>query len=169
MSRCIDRRVGGVLALATLTVMISSARAEDGAPSAQPSPRLVDIYEYRVEGARTLPVEEVEAAVYPFLGPGKTSEDVEQARAALERTYAAKGFQTVAVSIPARQVKDGVVTLAVTEGTVGRLRVRGSHYYDIDAVKADAPSLTEGTVPDFNAVSRDIVALNQLPDRKVTP
>ncbi|PKU24893.1 ShlB/FhaC/HecB family hemolysin secretion/activation protein, partial [Telmatospirillum siberiense] len=37
------------------------------------------------------------------------------------------------------------------------------------AVKADAPSLTEGTVPDFNAVSRDIVALNQLPDRKVTP
>ncbi|WP_199175837.1 hypothetical protein, partial [Telmatospirillum siberiense] len=53
-------------------VLTLAAAASHGAEDGGPSPRLVDIYEYRVEGARTLPVEEVEAAVYPFLGPGKT-------------------------------------------------------------------------------------------------
>lgn len=143
----------------------ASSPSSGGAAATKP----VDILEYRVEGTQVLSAEEVEAAVYPYLGPGKTADDVEKARAALEKAYAAKGYQTVAVSIPPQQVQDGVVTLSVTEGKVGRLRVKGSRYYDIDAVKAQAPSLQEGTVPDFNKVSDDIVALNQLPDRKVTP
>lgn len=147
--------------------------ATDSAPpilaSSAEESRRVDIFEYRISGADLLDQADVEAAVYPFLGPGKTAEDVEGARAALEKAYADKGYQTVAVSIPAQQVTDGVVTLAVTEGKVGRLRVRGSRYYDIEAIKASAPSLAEGTVPDFNAVSEDIVALNQQPDRRVTP
>lgn len=144
---------------------VGSAAASDA-----PAPgRALEILEYRIDGADLLSQEDVERAVYPYLGPGKTSEDVEGARAALEQAYAAKGYQTVAVSIPPQQVSDGVVTLKVTEGKVGRLRVKGSRYYDIDEIKAAAPSLTEGAVPDFNAVSEDIVALNQLPDRKVTP
>ena len=138
-------------------------------PSAKPAPKPVEIVEYRIDGADLLSQEEVERAVYPYLGPDKTADDVEAARAALEKAYAAKGYQTVAVSIPGQQVKDGVVTLKVIEGKVGRLRVKGARYYDIDEIKEAAPSLKEGTVPDFNAVSGDIVALNQLPDRKVTP
>ena len=147
---------------------VAAPPAEQGKPPAAPAKPL-EILEYRVEGTNMLSPAEIEAAVYPFLGPDKTADDVEQARAALEKAYAAKGYQTVAVSIPPQQVKDGVVTLAVTEGKVGRLRVKNSQYYDIDAIKAAAPSLAEGTVPNFNDVSKDIVALNQLPDRKVTP
>lgn len=147
----------------------SAATPSPVSDAASTETKPVDIWEYRVEGSQMLPPEEVEAAVYPFLGPDKTANDVEAARAALEKAYAAKGYQTVAVSIPPQKVQDGVVTLSVTEGKVGRLRVRGSRYYDIDAVKAQAPSLAEGAVPDFNKVSDDIVALNQLPDRKITP
>lgn len=143
--------------------------ADASADKPKPAPRPMEIQEYRIEGTHTLSDGEIEAAVYPFLGPDKTSDDVEQARAALEKAYAAKGYQTVAVSIPPQQVKDGVVTLLVTEGKVGRLRVKGSQYYDIEAIKQAAPSLKEGEVPNFNDVSSDIVALNQLPDRKVTP
>ena len=134
-----------------------------------PSPSVLDVLEYRIEGADLLSQVEVEAAVYPFLGPGKTPEDVEAARAALEKAYADKGYQTVAVSVPAQEVKEGIVALKVTEGKVGRLRIRGSRYFDLDEIKEAAPSLAEGTVPNFEAVSKDIVALNQLPDRRVTP
>lgn len=129
----------------------------------------VDIYEYRVEGTRSLSRTEVETAVYAFLGPARTIEDVEKARTALEQAYAAKGYQTVAVEIPPQEVKEGVVVLKVTEGEVGRLRVRGSRYFSLNQIRAEAPSLAEGTVPNFKDVSRDIVALNQLPDRRVTP
>jgi hemolysin activation/secretion protein len=137
------------------------------APASPSKPMEID--EYAVKGTQVLSPEEVEAAVYPFLGPDKTAADVEGARAALEKAYMAKGYQTVAVSIPPQQVNNGVVTLVVTEGKVGRLRVKGSKYHDIEAIKKEAPSLAEGKVPDFNAVSHDIVALNQQPDRKVTP
>lgn len=127
------------------------------------------IREFRVQGADTLPRGEVERAVYPFMGPGRTADDVESARAALEALYQDKGYQTVMVDIPPQQVRRGVVILSVSEGTVGRLRVRGSRYHDIEQIRRDAPSMAEGSVPNFNHVVRDIVALNQMPARRITP
>lgn len=111
----------------------------------------------------------MEKAVYPYLGEARTAEDVEHARAALEKAYHEAGYQTASVQIPQQEVTGGLVRLQVVEGTVGRLRVHGSRYFDIERIKADAPSLVEGTTPDFNAVTADIMALNQHPDRRVTP
>jgi hemolysin activation/secretion protein len=127
------------------------------------------IQEFRVKGAHHLSQTEIEDAVYPFLGPGRTGVDVEQARSALEKAYHDKGYQTVAVEIPQQQVKGGIVYLQVVEATVGRLRVRGARYFSPDQVKAQAPSLTEGKLVNFKEVPHDIVALNQSPDRRVTP
>jgi len=127
------------------------------------------IQEYQVKGAHLLSRTEIEEAVYPFLGPGRTKDDVEQARAALETTYHDKGYQTVTVEIPQQQVRGGVVLIHVTEAPVARLRVRGARYFSPSQIKAGAPSLAEGRVINFNEVPRDIVALNQLADRQVTP
>jgi hemolysin activation/secretion protein len=128
-----------------------------------------DIDEYRVEGADSLPQIEVEQAVYPFLGPNRTSDDVEKARAALEKAYHDKGYQTVTVAIPQQRANRGFVVLKVTENRVGRLRVKGSRYFDLDTIKSKAVSLQEGKLPNLDAVTKDIVALNRWPDRHVTP
>ena len=136
--------------------------------AAKPEPERFYFREYRVEGAHKLSRIEVEKAVYPFLGPGRTEEDVEQARAALEKAYQANGYQTVSVQVPSQQVKGGIVVLQVVETTVGRLRVRGSRYFSLRRVKGEAPSLAEGKVINFNEVNRDIMGM-QLPDRQVTP
>jgi hemolysin activation/secretion protein len=127
------------------------------------------IRQYRVEGAHLLSRQEIEEAVYPYLGPERGPNDVDQARAALEKAYLDKGYQTVSVEIPQQMVRRGIVLLKVTEAKVGRLRVKGSRYYSLDQIKAKAPSLREGSVPNFNDVQKDIVALNQLADRRVTP
>lgn len=127
------------------------------------------IQEYRVIGVRILPAVEVESAVYPYLGPGRTADDVEQARAALEKVYQDKGYQTVTVQVPPQQARRGVVLLQVVENRVGRLRVHGSRYYAIDKIKAKVPSLAEGKVPNFNDVTHEIVGLNQWADRRITP
>jgi hemolysin activation/secretion protein len=112
---------------------------------------------------------EIERAVYPFLGPGRGPQDVEQARQALEKAYQAKGFQTVSVQVPPQQGAGGVVILSVTENTVGRLRVRNARYFLPSKIKQEAPSLAEGSVPNFSDVTHDIVSLNQWPDRRITP
>ncbi len=147
-----------------------SAQPEGAAPAQKPAPaQRFDIDDFAVQGADKLPQIEIEEAIYPFLGPNKTSEDVEKARTALEKAYHDKGFQTVSVSIPEQNAQRKVVTLKVTELKVGRLRVKNSRYFDLDKIKDRAGSLKEGSVPNFNAVTKDIVALNQWPDRRVTP
>ena len=127
------------------------------------------IKEYWVEGARQLPPLKIEEAVYPFLGPGRTQDDVEHARAALEKLYNEEGFQTVGVVIPQQQVTGGIVHLQVVERPVGRLRVKGAKYSSPEEIKAMAPSLAEGKVINFNDVPPDMIGLNQLSDRQVTP
>jgi hemolysin activation/secretion protein len=128
-----------------------------------------NIDDFAVQGGETLPQIEIEKAIYPFLGPNKTADDIEKARAALEKAYHDKGYQTVSVAVPQQNVSAGVVALKVTELKVGRLRVKNSRFFDIDKIKDGAPSLKEGTVPNFGDVTKDIVSLNQWPDRRVTP
>jgi hemolysin activation/secretion protein len=150
------------LALLAMRGLGQPALPEAAAPAA------FFIQEYLVEGVSRLPEIAVEKAVYPFLGPGRTASDVESARAAVEEAYHARGYQTVAVSVPVQTI-GRTVRLSVTEVPVGRLRVRGAAYSSPSRIKAMAPSLAEGQVVDFNQVPRDMVALNSLTERKVTP
>ena len=140
------------------------------APPAPPQPlQRYYIREYRVTGAHQLSKVEICETVYPFLGPGRTADDIEQARAALEKAFQGKGYQTVSVSVPEQRMTRGIVVLQVTEAKVGRLRVKGSRFFSLEDIKKKVPSLAEGKVPNFNEVTQDIIALNQLPDRRVTP
>lgn len=145
--------------------------AEDQSASLSPASQARPVYiqEYRVTGTKHLSEEDVGAAVYPFLGPERTAADVEQARAALEKAYREKGYQTVTVEVPQQQVRRGIVMLHVVENKVGRLRVKGARFFNQDDIKRMAPSLAEGKVPNFNDITRDIVRLNTLADRRVTP
>ena len=135
------------------------------------APIRFDLNEIRVEGSTVLPQDEVEETIYPFLGPGRSAADVEQARAALQAAYLKAGFATVSVSVPPQSISQsgGVVIVQVTERRVERLRVVGSRYFLPSAVRAGAPSLAPGTVPNLHRVADDLLGLNQLPDRTVQP
>jgi hemolysin activation/secretion protein len=146
------------------------AQAGSAAPPKQAAAtQHFDIDDFAVQGADTLPEIDIEEAIYPFLGPNRTADDVEKARAALEKAYHDKGYQTVSVAVPQQNAQSKVITLKVTELKVGRLRVKNARYFDLDKIKDKASSLKEGTVPNFTDVTKDIVALNQWPDRRVTP
>ncbi|MFM8716494.1 MAG: POTRA domain-containing protein [Spartobacteria bacterium] len=143
---------------------------EEPPPVVNPEPpQTFSIREFRVVGSKTLPTGAVDKALYKHTGPGRTPEDVENARASLEKAYHDEGYQTVSVAVPPQGVNTGVIVLQVTEATVGRLRVKGSRFFDIEKIKKMAPALAEGTVPNFNDVQRDIIALNQTADLQVTP
>ena len=152
-----------------------AAFAADPTPAAAPSspqkPAIAhfDILAFQVLGSTKLSVADIERAVYPFAGPRRTEADVESARAALQSLYDKRGFPTVSVTVPAQNAKSGLITLQIEEQRIGQLRVVGANYFSPDDIQRAAPSLAEGGVPNFKEVQRDIVALNQLPDRRVTP
>lgn len=144
----------------------TQAASADAPPEQQ---TLLHVREFRVRGAKLLGADEIGAAVYPFAGPYRTLDDIDAARAALEKAYRDKGYQTVVVDVPEQSGRGGIIILQVVENQVGRLRVRGARYFLGSDIKRHAPSLAEGKVPDFNKVTEDIVGLNRMADRRVTP
>lgn len=128
-----------------------------------------DVLEYVIEGNSRLSSLEVERAVYPFLGPRKTVEDVEKARGALEKAYQQSGYLTVLVDIPEQKVTDGVVTLRVVEGTLSKVRVTGNRYYSAGRILDRTTELREGGVPDFNRMQDELGSLARVQDRKIVP
>jgi len=180
-SRVLRAFVAGVLGLLALTVThawgaaqpepSATSPAQTGKATPAPEQALPQFYirEYRVLGAHHLKPIEIEAAVYPFLGPGRTVKDVEGARAALLKAYQDKQYTSVDVTVPPQNGAGGIVFIQVNELTVGRLRVHGSRYYDINEIKREVPSLAEGKLIDFSQTQKDLVGLNQLPDRRITP
>ncbi len=170
MTRNITAALSLLTFSAAMTVSQTSLRGQTPAPGPQEtvSPRFY-IQEYRVKGATKISALEVEKAVYPFLGPARDVNDVEQARLALEKAYHEQGFQTVSVLIPQQDPGRGIIVLEVVEGTVGRLRVKGAEWFLPSRIKAAAPSMAEGGVPNMKDVQKEILALNRLADRKVTP
>ncbi|MCX6840454.1 MAG: hypothetical protein NTX35_21945 [Verrucomicrobia bacterium] len=154
--------------------LAQSAKTAPAAAQAQPQTALSQIgnlyvREYRVKGNHLLKPIEIEKAVYPFMGPGRSENDIEQARLGLEKIYKSKGYQTVYVEVPQQTGARGIIYLNVVEAPVGRLRVKGSRYFLPSKIKEQADSMAEGSVPNFNEITKDIQALNRWRDRKITP
>lgn len=167
-----DRRDGRLPLFLTLVFLVfgwHAARVHAQDDTAAGSKSAFDILEYQVEGNTVLPTLAIERAVYPFLGPGRSIDDVEKARGALEKAYQKAGFLSVYVDIPEQKVEDGVVRLLVTEGKVERVRVTGNRYFSRNQILAGVPSVQEGNVPDFQRLQAELNTLARTPDRTVTP
>jgi hemolysin activation/secretion protein len=163
-----------------LAVGCACAVAQTPAPANQPipaapvnaptddSPRF-DILEFVVEGNTVLTAEDIERAVYRFMGEKRNIDDVDAARAALEKIYRDKGYGTVGVDIPEQQVSSGVIVLRVQEGRVSRLRVMGSRYFSQGYILEKVPSAAEGQVPRFADLQTQLGTVNRTADRRVSP
>jgi len=155
--------------LCLLWAILSGASAL-AQPAGKAEQQTFDIWEFAVSGNTKLDSRTVEKAVYPYLGPGKSVDDVEGARAALEKTYQETGYGTVVVNIPEQDVVRGVVRLEVVEGAVDRLVVSGSTYFSPDRIRDAVPSLAPGSVPLLPQVQRELIQLNAgSSDRRITP
>jgi hemolysin activation/secretion protein len=168
--RGITARRAFVSCLALAVLATGLPRAAAAAQQTQAAvPNSITINEYTVKGNHLLSEIDVDTAIYPYLGPGQTVQSVDAARAALQKAYADRGYETVEVFIPPQHVVGGVVELQVVEEPVGRLHVVGSRYFSLNKIKAQAPSLAPGQVPNFKRIRHDLIALNTWPDRQVIP
>jgi hemolysin activation/secretion protein len=163
---------GGAFLAASAILPLHAQPAPASAPATeQPAPPepIFYIREYRVAGSTKLSPIEIQDIVYPYLGPARTAEDVEKARLALEAAFREKGYQTASVLIPQQDPRFGLIRLEVVEGKVGRLRVNGAKWYLPSKIKAGAPSIAEGSVPNLTETQKEIIALNRSADRRVVP
>lgn len=134
-----------------------------------PASAAYDVEDYDVDGVTLIPTDDIEAAVYPFLGPGRTAADIDHAREAVQKVYSDRGYQTVVVQLPAQAVSDNIVRIHVIEEPLGRLRVTGSRYFSPDFIRGQVSALKEGAVPNVDLAQSQLSDVNRLSDRQVTP
>ena len=144
------------------------SQAQGTEPKAEKK-NVFNVMEYQVTGNTLLPAVRIEEAVYSYLGEEKNIDDVEKARSALEKAYHDAGYLTVLVDIPEQSVTSGVVELKVTEGSIEKVRVVGSHYFSLNRILSKTPELAQGNVPYFPEVQKQMVEANRSADLKVTP
>lgn len=174
-------RLTQILWLCAGLMLVCTGRAEPAAP-AEPTTPVVpaqpaaparkssfNVMEYRIEGSKMLSATRIEAAVTPYLGADKTIADVEGARTALEKAYRDAGYLTVLVDIPEQTITSGIVRLKVAEGSVEKIRVVGSRYYDLRRIRTKVTELGQDSVPYFPGVQTQMGDANRAADLRVTP
>lgn len=165
-SACATALLAGTAAAAPVAAQpVEAGEAQGGAQAAA----RFEVRAIQVKGATLLPAEVIEDAVYPFTGPDRTADDIEKARAALQKAFEQHGYGAVTVSIPEQSVEGGIIRLEAQSQTIGRVEVAGGIRTSRDWVLSRAPSLRPGGAPNFSDVQRDIVALNVSADRRITP
>ncbi len=155
------------LALATTAALAGTSALGETAPSAEPL--RFPILAFAVVGNSVLSTEEIENAVYPFLGESQTLADAERARTALERAYASRGFLSVAVTLPPQAAADGEITLQVTEARIGKRRISGAQYNLPSSIAEALPTTQPGQVPDFNELQGELAQVQSRADLEITP
>lgn len=158
--------------MALLAMGAPALAQEPAAPAVSAPPPRFEINAFDVSGVRLLDARAVEAAVYPFAGPNRSTADVEAAKAALEAAYRARGYESIRVDIPAQPQATfvaGIIQLQVIEAPIGRVRVTGSKYIAPSVVLAQVPALQEGATPNLQDAQRQLAEANRLPDREITP
>ncbi len=161
---------GAGLCISLLLITARVSGATDTTQEHRSEALRFDVWEYRIEGNSLIDRKTIEMTVYPYLGPGRTIDTVEEARKALESVYHHAGYGTVLVDIPEQEVGRGVVTLKVTESKLDRVRISGSRYYSLGWIRKRLPALEEGKSPNFPELQKELAAFNASSgDRTITP
>jgi hemolysin activation/secretion protein len=149
-------------AVLTLVAALLSPLAHGAA-----SPRF-EISRFVVQGNTLLTDAEVEAALAPFRGAGRDFGDVQRALAALQKAYAARGFNAVKVALPEQELNEGVVRLQVVEARIGRVTIEGNRFFDSANIRRSLPGLREGETPNIGRISASLAQANENPAKKTT-
>lgn len=86
-------------------------------------------------GSTVFPSDTLDALAAPFLNRPIDSEDLEELRRRLTRLYINAGFLNSGAVIPDQEIKDGVVTLQLIEGTLNEIIVSGEHRFAPDFIR----------------------------------
>ena len=133
-----------------------------------PAPVQFEVKRFEVDGAWLLSSDRIDEALAPFVGPGRTIADMQQARAALEAAYARRGYGATQVTLPEQELKDGVVRLRVVEATLSRILVEGNRFFGDTNIRESLPALQTGAPLNTNRLAANLQFANENPAKQAT-
>jgi hemolysin activation/secretion protein len=155
------------LPLPSPSVLPEPSRIEPVAPSQQKSDAVrFTVNQFLLDGVKTLPEAEVQQILKPWLGVLVTFEDIQRACDAIQNFYRTKGY-AVQVIVPPQKMKDGILTIRVTEAKMGKVNVETPQGPTRFSKERAAEYITYanriGEPLNLDALDRAITILNETP------
>lgn len=125
----------------------------------------VTVTGFRISGAASFPLEELEALVKPWVGKSLDIAGLNEAAGALTRHYQSKGHMLSYAYLPAQRVADGVIELAVLEGRLEGVQIVSAQDARLrdEVVQAHTESLATPGPLLQSKVERQLLLLNDIP------
>ena len=152
------------LVLLLLTLFQQNGRAQD-----HPLPTTkVLVKAYKITGASVIDGAELESLVAPHVGTDMELAELEKVAELLTAEFKDRGYSLARAYIPAQEIKDGIVEIAVLEGRVGEIIVKGNQNYSGEFIKRGfIPVVRDGAVKQ-SSLEKSLLVLNEYPDLKAT-
>lgn len=124
----------------------------------------LDIQGFRILGLAVIADNVAQKVLEPYVGKAKRFQDLLDAAAELKKLLAGQGYFLAEVVVPEQKIKDGVVTLLVLEGRLGKVKVEvakdvGMSTAYIESFVAD---LKPGSIIETAAIERALFLLSDL-------
>lgn len=123
-----------------------------------------------LKGNTVMKEEDIVSLVQPYIGAMVTSYDLQTIASLLTQLFNDRGYVTSKCTIPAQQVKDGVVLLQVVEDKLNQIKLSGadSYRYDPRLFLKQLHDL-QGKVIHLPTLNSRLRLLSQLPSTRVQP
>ena len=104
--------------------------------------------------------DQLDAAVAPYIGKTVDISSIQRIVKAVNDLYAAKGIVTAAATLPPQDLKTGVLHVALTEGKLGQIVVKGNTRTSTDYIRGQV--ITQpGQVVDVPLLTREVAGFNK--------
>lgn len=96
----------------------------------------IDLKAVEFKGNTLLPDRELMKLTVPYLYRKVTMREIRELCIAIQKLYVKQGYFLARAFPPAQKVQDGVLTLQIVEGSLGKVTVVGNHYYKSSFIAA---------------------------------
>ena len=145
-----------------------AATAGNPAPPVAGGALTFDITHYVAHGNTILPQEVLDGVLAPYTGPGRDFGTVQQALEALEKAYAAQGFNAIQVVLPEQTLESGAVHFMVVESRLASIKVEGNRHFSSENYQRSLVSLESGKTPNFDQMVDNLRLANENPAKQIS-
>jgi len=129
-----------------------------------PDTKKVQIKKIVVEGATLLSEKALRAITSEYEGKDLALPEMQKIADKITAAYREKGYSTSRAYLPPQTIKDGVLTIKIIEGKVGKIDIKGNKYFST-ALLEKKIKLKPKDYFDYDILQNSLTYINENPDR----
>lgn len=127
----------------------------------------IKVSKFKITGNTKISTYQLSKIVRPYEGREMTLVDIKKVADLITNEYRNKGYFLARAYIPAQQVQNGVVEIAILEGKVDKIIVSGNKYYTKKFIMSQMQPVISEQVINNNDFQKSLLNLNENPKLQV--